>query len=160
MLKYATFQITKMLQKRQSRVQFFIKNSRNRQNNYLELGLYSANFDKNKAMNKLFLQRINRTEDWVTVELTWRLLEVLNCIAIVGCHFPFFNLDFWHFLLAMLALKLDWCWDEELLTNHKMITTLSAYTLLVYTDQTECNSVIGMTTPALVYCIDLLFCQR
>ena len=31
--------------------------------------------------------------------------------------------------LAMLAVNLEWCWEEKDLTNQNLITTVSAYTL-------------------------------
>ena len=37
------------------------------------------------------------------------------------------------FSVAMLAMKLGWCWEEKDLTNQNLLTTLSAYTLPWYT---------------------------
>ena len=52
---------------------------------------------------------------------------------------------------VILAMILEWSLDEKGLTNQSLLTTLSAYSLTLYTDFIEYN-IFGDTTAPLLCC--------
>ena len=100
---------------------------------YLEPGLYLPIMDFVEIINTLIQERHNR-RSCITVKVSRRTQKVEITLANEGSGPAFFLVQTWDaFSAAMLAMTLEWCWEKKDLTNQRLHTTLSTYTVSWFT---------------------------
>ena len=100
---------------------------------FLKPGFYHSRTDFVEAKNTHIQERHNHCLCCITVKVSRRTQKVEIYLTIAGCGFAFFSTDQGHIFGSIKAMNMEWCWEEEDLTNENLLSTLSAYTLSWYT---------------------------
>ena len=122
---------------------------------YLQPGCSPSVTDFFEAMDNLIQERHNHSESCITVKVSWWAKKAEIYLAKEESGLAFFSTDLGHILKAMLAMNVDWCWEEKDFTNQNLFTTSSAYTLSRYRE--NWLSTILLTTQKLHCCVVFLF---
>ena len=100
---------------------------------YLRPGVCPSVTDIVEAMNTLIEERHNHSESCVNVKKFRETQKTDFYIATERSGLAFCSTDLGQIFGAMLAINLEWCWEEKVLTNQKLLPTLFAYTLSWFT---------------------------
>ena len=105
------------------------KHSKSSEFYYMQLGLYPSITNFVEAMNTLIQERHNHRESCITVKGSRKTQKVENYLKIKNVVLHFLVRTWDTFSVAMVAMNLEWCWEEKGRRSQNSLTTLSAYTL-------------------------------